>query len=86
MSDFSVPETMSQFDRKAHSFVVRIWQENRDDPAKTAVWRGWIRHVQSEQQVYFQNTAEIGQIVDRYLQYDTLADVVFDPIQEDESL
>ncbi len=86
MDDFGVSESMSQFEKKAHSFVVRIWQENRDEPAKTAVWRGWIRHVQAEQQVYFQNTSEIGQIVDRYLQYDALADVVFDSIQEDESL
>ena len=40
---------MTYFEAEAHSFVLRIWQENRDDPDDAVEWRGWIEHVQSAQ-------------------------------------
>ncbi len=77
---------MSQFEKEAHSFVIRIWKENRDDgtaPAPDApIWRGWIRHVQSDHQYYFTDTAEISRIVARYTTHDAELDNLFEPIQK----
>jgi hypothetical protein len=45
------------------SFVTRIWLERgtTGDP----VWRGHVRHVQSEQQAYFQNLGEMSDFLAR---------------------
>jgi hypothetical protein len=42
---------------KKESFVTRIWLEhgNNGDPE----WRGYIRHVQGEEEGYFQNLMEM---------------------------
>jgi hypothetical protein len=74
-------DTMAQFDREAHSFVIRIWKENSVDPTQTAVWRGWIRHVQSEKQHYFSDMAEINRVVVRYLETESGINAVFEPAQ-----
>jgi hypothetical protein len=58
---------MTYFDAEAHSFVMRIWRENRDDPADPAEWRGWIEHVQSEERLYFRDIGDIPHIVSSYL-------------------
>lgn len=77
---------MSQFEKEAHSFVIRIWKENRDDGAAPTpdapIWRGWIRHVQSDRQYYFTDTAEISRIVARYTTQDAELDNLFEPIQK----
>ena len=36
---------MTYFEADAHSFVLRIWRENREDPNGLAEWRGWIEGV-----------------------------------------
>jgi len=57
-------ETMADFEREAHSFVIRIWKE----PAgKTGEWRGWINHVQSGQRHYFRDPTAISPIISDYL-------------------
>ena len=45
------------------SFVVRIWLEgeSREDP----IWRGHIRHVQGEDESYFQNLTEMKEFLER---------------------
>jgi len=45
------------------SFVVRIWLEgeSREDPT----WRGHIRHVQGEDESYFQNLTEMKEFLER---------------------
>ncbi len=45
------------------SFVVRIWLEGEsvDDPT----WRGHIRHVQGEEESYFQNLSEMKEFLER---------------------
>ena len=58
---------MTYFEAEAHSFVMRIWRESRDDPKAPAVWRGWIEHVQSEQRHYFGAVTEIPHIVSSYI-------------------
>ncbi|NJN55664.1 MAG: hypothetical protein HC804_13480 [Anaerolineae bacterium] len=77
---------MSHFEKEAHSFVIRIWKENREgevvtDPV-TSLWRGWIRHVQSDRQYHFTDTAEISRIVALYTSHDAELDNLFEPIQK----
>ncbi|HIG44675.1 MAG: hypothetical protein ABGY96_30745 [bacterium] len=45
------------------SFVARIWLENGDNG--DAKWRGHIRHVQGEEEGYFQNLAEMHDFLSR---------------------
>ncbi len=73
---------MTYFEAEAHSFVVRIWRESRDDPEAPAEWRGWIEHVQSEQRHYFRDINDISRIVAAYVGDVTeLNDKVFMPIR-----
>lgn len=73
---------MTYFEAEAHSFVMRIWRENREDPDDLAEWRGWIEHVQSQQRHYFRKLEDLPQIVGAYVgQMNDLADQVFMPIQ-----
>ncbi len=73
---------MTYFEAEAHSFVMRIWRENRDDPDGAAEWRGWIEHVQSTQRHYFRAVSEIPKIVSAYVtDMDEIDDQVFLPIR-----
>lgn len=73
---------MTYFEAEAHSFVLRIWRENRDDPEAPAEWRGWIEHVQSEQRHYFRKLGDIPSIVSSYVgDAADLENQVFMPIQ-----
>jgi hypothetical protein len=72
---------MTFFEADAHSFVMRIWRENRDDPDSSAEWRGWIEHVQSTQRHYFRSVSEIPQIVSAYVaDMEVLDEQVFMPM------
>jgi len=72
---------MTYFEAEAHSFVMRIWRENRDDPDSPAEWRGWLEHVQSTQRHYFRSVSDIPQIVSAYIpDADALDEHVFMPI------
>jgi hypothetical protein len=73
---------MTYFEAEAHSFVMRIWQENRDDPDDPVEWRGWIEHVQSGQRHYFKELTEIPAIVAGYIgDASELDEQVFMPVQ-----
>jgi len=73
---------MTFFEAEAHSFIVRIWLENREEPKDPAVWRGWLEHVQSEQRHYFHDLSEISHIVKSYVgDVAVLDDQVFMPIR-----
>ena len=73
---------MTYFEADAHSFVLRIWRENREDSNGLAEWRGWIEHVQSEQRHYFRNLHDIPQLVAAYVgDMSDLEDQMFMPIQ-----
>jgi hypothetical protein len=61
---------MTLFEAEAHSFVLRIWRENRDDPTVDAEWRGWIEHVQSGRRTYFRELQEIEQLLAEYMSAD----------------
>ncbi len=45
------------------SFVARIWLEDGDNGDKT--WRGHIRHVQGEEEEYFQDLMEMREFLGR---------------------
>jgi hypothetical protein len=72
---------MTRFEAEAHSFVIRLWRENRDDPQAAAVWRGWIDHVQSGQRHYFQEIPAIQNIIASYVSDVSGLDSVFESIQ-----
>jgi len=45
------------------SFVVRIWLEG--ESAHDPTWRGHIRHVQGEEESYFQNLSQMKEFLER---------------------
>lgn len=75
---------MSRFEKEGHSFLIRMWKENRDNPMQAETWRGWIQHIQSDQKRYFQSTGDIAEIITSYLNHESGFDQVFEPVQEDE--
>ena len=77
----STSEIMTRFEKEAHSFVIRLWRENRDDPQKTAVWRGWVDHVQSGKRHHFQGIQAIQEIIAGYVSNVSGLDSVFESIQ-----
>jgi hypothetical protein len=72
---------MTLFEAEGHSFVLRIWRENRDNPATDAEWRGWIEHVQTGQRAYFRQLQEIGQILSGYMTENDPAEALFMPMR-----
>jgi hypothetical protein len=73
---------MTYFEADAHSFVVRLWREDNENPDEPAEWRGWIEHVQSQKRHYFQAVADISRIVAAYTgEVTNLNKQVFMPIQ-----
>jgi hypothetical protein len=74
--------SMMLFEAEGHSFVLRIWRENRDDPSVDPEWRGWIEHVQTGQRTYFRQLQEIGQILSGFmLVEDDPAETLFMPLR-----
>ena len=49
--------------RTVESFVARIWLEG--EPDGNPIWRGRIQHVQSNQEAYFQDLAEMSAFIER---------------------
>jgi|TARA_B100000315_G_scaffold251550_1_gene286579 hypothetical protein len=45
------------------SFVARIWLESA--PNGNPMWRGHVRHVQGEQETYFQDLEAMGDFLER---------------------
>jgi hypothetical protein len=72
---------MARFEQEAHSFLIRVWHENRPSETEMGEWRGWIDHVQSGQRHYFRDTREISSIVGQYLNQIPDLDEIFRPIQ-----
>ena len=46
-----------------HAFVVKIWLESLENEDDHTVWRGYITHVNSRQQRYFQDLSVILQFI-----------------------
>lgn len=84
MADEQNQVIMSRFEKDGHSFLIRIWKENRDNPIERDEWRGWIQHVQSKHKKHFTSTEEISSIVSWYLDAESALDQIFEPIQQDD--
>ncbi len=50
-------------ERSKDSFVARLWLEDGNDGDTT--WRGHIRHVQGEEEEYFQDLMEMREFMGR---------------------
>ena len=49
--------------RELDSFVARIWLERGTNGGP--LWRGHVRHVQGEQEAYFQNLTEMSEFLEQ---------------------
>ena len=81
MAGIDEDQILSEFEKSAFSFVIRIWKENRADPSCEPFWRGWLQHVQTGQKIYFHETNEIARIIDQYLDSDAEINRIFEPLQ-----
>lgn len=52
------------FEENAHSFVLRFWLE---PGVGRSEWRGWIRHVQTNEKLYFRDPKAILPFLLRFL-------------------
>jgi hypothetical protein len=63
--DFADLDKARGMDRKKsqESFIARIWLERglRED----SIWRGHVRHVQGEEETYFQDLGEMSEFLER---------------------
>jgi hypothetical protein len=53
---------------RTQSFVVRLWLEERAEPAGRAVWRGHVTHVPSGRRRYVQYLSEITDFIAPYVE------------------
>ena len=44
--------------KQRSTFVLRIWREEKDGREQT-VWRGWVQHVRSGEEVYVQDLTNL---------------------------
>jgi hypothetical protein len=75
---------MTRFDKEAHSFVIRMWRENRDQPDAEGEWRGWIDHVQTGKRHYFRQVQTISRIVSGYVSEPSPVDSVTQAVQNED--
>jgi hypothetical protein len=52
----------------SHSFIVKIWIEERAVADSMALWRGHITHVPSGERAYFQDLAGVAAFIAPYLE------------------
>lgn len=74
---------MAKFEKEGHSFLIRLWEENRENDDEESVWRGWVYHLQSEQKRFFKSIDEVTGIINSYLVQNLTLDQVFEPVQEE---
>jgi len=60
-------DAMDVSENAVHSFVIRLWCEERDDDAPFGIWRGHLTHVPSRQRRYIRDLDEIVTIITEYL-------------------
>lgn len=51
-----------------HSFIIRIWLEEKAEETGTATWRGHITHIPSNQRRHIENLDAVKQFINPYLQ------------------
>jgi len=50
-----------------HSFVVRIWREEKNPAGTATTWRGSIQHVGQGERRYFVDLGEIGRYIHQHV-------------------
>ena len=59
---------MSLYESSTHSFIVKIWLEERTNESEPLIWRGHITHVPSGQRRYLRNLDEVTNFIALFLQ------------------
>jgi hypothetical protein len=59
---------LNSFEATAHSFVLRIWLEETEQEAGSAIWRGQISHVPGGERRYLDNLDGIVAFIIPYLE------------------
>jgi len=60
--------SMVHYDTSTHSFIVRIWLEESAEEAVRATWRGYVTHVPSGKELYFEDLDDITAFIAPYLE------------------
>lgn len=55
--------TMDEMESATHSFIIRIWVEERSEEAGQGIWRGSITQVSSGRRRYLNNLEEIADFI-----------------------
>jgi hypothetical protein len=53
---------------QTHSFIVKVWLEEREDQRERQTWRGRITHVPDGERRYLQDLREIARFIAPYLE------------------
>jgi hypothetical protein len=59
---------MDSLEPDAHSFIVKVWVEERAQEGGRGTWRGHITHVPSGERRYLKNLDEIGNFIAPHLE------------------
>lgn len=59
---------MTLLEDRTTAFIVRVWNEHRDDDVVAAEWRGSIEHVQSGQRVFFRHLETVVEFMKPHLE------------------
>jgi hypothetical protein len=56
-----------QFEPQTHSFIVKLWIEDKEDGTGRSSWRGYITHVPGNERQYLKHLLDITDFVAMYL-------------------
>ncbi|WP_167285161.1 hypothetical protein [Marilutibacter alkalisoli] len=59
---------MTLLEDRTAAFIVRVWNEHRNDDVVAAEWRGSIEHVQSGQRVFFRHLETVVDFMKPHLE------------------
>ena len=66
-ANHAATDVMDVSENAVHSFIIRLWCEEKECDAPLGIWRGHLTHVPSRQRCYIQNLDEIVTIIMEYL-------------------
>lgn len=64
---YNMKNDIGHIDSIAHSFIIKIWQEDSDEESRQVSWIGNITHVISGKRIYFQSLDDINSFIVPYL-------------------
>ena len=66
-ANHAATDVMDVSENAVHSFIIRLWCEEKECDAPLGIWRGHLTHVPSRQRRHIQNLDEIVTIIMEYL-------------------